>query len=55
MNNNFQKRFLGVVRKINNINIILKHKPGRIYKGKTFFNRKKVYRLDLYMIYDLDR
>lgn len=54
MNNNSRERFLGVVGKINGIDIILKYKPGGIYKGETFFTRKKVYALDLCAIYDLN-
>lgn len=43
MNNDSWERVLGTFRKIDNIDIILKHKPGRIYKRKTWFTRKKVY------------
>lgn len=55
MNNDNWERFLKVVGKINSIDIVLKYKAKRIYEEKIFFIKKKVYILDLYAIYDLDR
>ncbi len=46
---------LQVVKKIDNINIILKHKFGGIYNRKSFFIRKKVYISNLYILYNLNR
>ena len=47
MNNNNCKKVLAAVGMIDNIVIVLKHKPEGIYKRETFFIRKKVYVLDL--------
>lgn len=37
MKNNNKKRFLDFIEKIDDINIVLKYKPGNIYNRKIFF------------------
>lgn len=50
MENSDWEGFLGAVGKLDSTDIILKFKPGRIFKGEIFFNQKKSYGLDLFAI-----
>lgn len=50
--NSDREGFLGAVGKLDGTNIVLKFKPGGIFKGEIFFNRKKRYALDLCAICD---
>lgn len=43
MKNSDRERFLGSVGKLDGTDIVLKFKPGGIFKGEIFFNRKKHY------------
>lgn len=46
------KRFLGVIKKLDGTNIVLKFKLRGIFKKEIFFNQKKRYALDLYTVCD---
>lgn len=37
MKNNNREGFLGYVRKVDSIDIVLKYKPGDVYIGEIFF------------------
>ena len=52
MKNSDWERFFIAVGKLDGIDIVLKFKPGGIFKGEIFFNRKKRYALDLYAVCD---
>ena len=52
MKNSDREGFLGAVGKLDDTDIVLKFKPGGIFKGGIFFNRKKRYALDLCTICD---
>lgn len=52
MKNSNWKRFFSAIEKLDNIDIVLKFKPGVIFKREIFFNQKKWYTLDLYAICD---
>ena len=52
MKNSDWEGFFGAVGKLDGTDIVLKFKPGRIFKGEIFFNWKKRYALDLCAVYD---
>ncbi len=52
MKNSDREGFFGVVRKLDGTDIVLKFKPGEIFKGEIFFNWKKRYVLDLCAVCD---
>ena len=52
MKNSDREGFLGAVEKLDGTDIVLKLKPGRIFKGDILFNRKKRYALDLCAVCD---
>lgn len=43
MRNSDREGFLGTVGKLDGTDIVLKFKPGGIFKEEIFFNRKKCY------------
>lgn len=52
MKNSDWEGFLGVVGKLDGTDIVLKFKPGGIFKGEIFFNRKKRQAVDLCTLCD---
>lgn len=49
MENDYCKRFLGCVEKVDGKDIVLKHKSGGIYNREIFYNWKKRYALDFFI------
>lgn len=52
MKNSDREEFLGVVGKLDGTDIVLEFKPGGVFKGEIFFNRKKRFALDLCAVCD---
>lgn len=52
MKNDFQKEFLGCVKKLYGTNIFLINKPKGAYNRKIFFTQKNKFALDLCAIYN---
>ena len=52
MKNSDREEFLVAGGKLDSTDIVLKFKPGGIFKGEIFFNRKKRYALDLCAVCD---
>lgn len=55
MENDQREGFFGCVGKVNGIDIVLKHKPGKVYNKKIFYIRKKRYALNFYVIYNSNK
>lgn len=52
MRKHYRKRFLGTIKTVDGINIILKYKSGRIFHKKHFCIRKKCYSINIYAVFD---
>lgn len=55
MRNQDQKRFLDIVGKVDDIDIVLQYKPGRIFHRKHFYTQKKRYAINLCAVCDLQK
>lgn len=55
MRNQDWKKFLGIIKKIDNIDIVFQYKPSKVLNKKHFYNQKKCYSIDLYVVCNLQK